>query len=694
MSRKYIVILIFLLSFGAQEGILWAQDAKLLKRADFMSVQMKEGNDKSIVAGSVDVYYWSTYEGGESDGNRQVVASNSKINVSFTNFQWEKLRWGLGRTQLVFQGSRFSRENPSFNLEKISNANQLVETDQSVFLPIATPSEPGKMEFIISPKLSSACANSITLKLKLYAIKRSGGDEAGALDKVTANDILIEIPFKVLPPKEEDEAAWQKVLALKEDIFEQTAAIQQYQANFGECGKYASQAVQYISANEAKVCQNLDKQSAESYLKLYQTLGWSGNCADEAQSMTGELKKEDFYQKALNTRRLSTICQYLNTYNRDPALAQQKQKVRDHLNRLVTARWRRYFGDERPEAEEDQTDCQRFINYLDRCPERVMDRYLNKYNLGKRWLARVCVRSADECESLWKSIQEQEPGEDLTRLQREYCDVCSQMNESERYWEVLREVKPKIVTLSESPTPTGTQMYSYQLSYVATPLQWVRAKQEQDGTIIQLDTLSQLQILYEDDSLITEKGKIILHFSAPDIIDIIMPEGLQGIFEFELADSLGKEISLSINTSLKPLYAEILSGNLEEEYRIKISIQGGDSLQANGKCGYRMILRNLDEPEISLPISFQDRPTDDTGAFTIDKETDLKSLPDGSYEIVIRDGRNDETHEVRPGQIIQIKHRGRIPSGMLKAGLSVILLLMVSWLSYANIRVARKAKKK
>ena len=100
MSWKYIVILIFLLSFWAQEGILWAQDAKLLKRADFMSVQMKEGNDKSIVAGSVDVYYWSTYEGGESDGIRQVVSSNSKINIALPIFNgknyvgdWAEHNW-------------------------------------------------------------------------------------------------------------------------------------------------------------------------------------------------------------------------------------------------------------------------------------------------------------------------------------------------------------------------------------------------------------------------------------------------------------------------------------------------------------------------------------------------------------------------------------------------------------------------
>lgn len=694
MNSKQIAIYCLFLSFLGQGGLLFAQDAKLLQTVRFSSIQMKEGNDKSVVEGSVDVYYWSTYENGEkAKGNALLIEPSSKINLSLTHFKWEKLRWGLGRTVLTFQGNRFARENPAFTLEKLTDGRQFVETDQSVFLPVETPTDPVKIEFIISPRISKACTTTIKLKLKLYAIKKTNVDESGTFDRVTEDDILIEIPFQVLPPTAEDELAWGKVKDLTDDIFGQTAALQQYLANFGECGKYASQASTGLMANEDRLCQQMDQTTAESYLRLYKKLGWKGSCVARAQSLTGSLKEADFYQNALKSKRLATICEYLGTFGADNAFADQTIEVQNHLNRLITRRWETQFGDQRPQAEEDRADCRQFLTYLDRCPARIMDTYINKYNAGKRWLARVCVRTADQCELLWQEMQSLSPGEKLTRLQREYCDACHQAQD-QRYWQILAEVKPKIVPLSVRASQPGTKAYSFQVSYIAPALQWQDAFQQKEDQYIPLDTLSQLQILRPQDSLKADNSKIQIRFASDDIIDMVIPAGIQGIFHFHFRDSLGKKIELYINTRLSPLQASLQEGGFESEYKIKVIIQGGDSLLANGKPGYRMILLNMDDPEVSYAFPFEERAADGAGIFLVDKEKDLGSLPDGLYEVIIRDGRNDETNEVRLRQAVAIKHGGRVSRRLLKAGLGVLLLLMVSWLSYANIRAAQKARKK
>lgn len=695
MNQKQIVILCLFLSLLGQGGLLFAQDAKLLKTVRFSSIQMKEGNDKSTVAGSVDVYYWSTFDKGEKgSGNTLLIEPESKISLSLSNFQWDKLRWGLGRTKLVFQGNRFARENPTFTLERLTDGSQFVETDQSVFLPTATASDPGKIELTISPRISKACTTAVKLKLKLYAIKGNNVDEGGTFDRVTAEDILIEILFSIRPPSAEDDLAWRNIIDLKEDIFGQTAAIQKYLSNFGECGKYADQASQGLMANEDRLCQQMDKGMAESYLSLYKKLGWKGSCVAKAQSLTGGLKEEDFYQKALQTKQLSRICEYLETFGEDPAFSNEAKRVTDHLNQLITKRWEIQFGDQRPQTEEDKTDCQKFLSYLDRCPTRIMDPYINKRNAGRRWLARVCVRAADQCELLWQKIQPLSAGESLTRLQRAYCETCYDAQDRTRYWEILHIVKPKIVPLTVPPSEEGTKTYSFQLGYIAAPLQWHKTIQLKEGEEIELDTLSQLQIHDTQDSIIADNGKIQIHFSSSDIIDIVMPSGIQGEFDFYFTDSLGKKIVLPINTRLRPLEAVMQEGGFEGEYKIKVEIVGGDSLLANGKPGYRMIFQHIDDPEISFAFPFEDRPADGVGVFMVDKEKDLDNLPDGLYEVIVRDARNDETHEVRLRNAVAIKHGGRIPTGILKVGLAVLLLLMVSWLSYANIRVAKKARKK
>lgn len=695
MNLRQIVICCLCLSSLGQGSRLFAQAAKLLQTVGFSSIQMKEGNDKSIVDGSVDVYYWSTYVDGErTDRNKLNIESKTKINISLSNFQWDKLRWGLGRTVLAFQGNRFARENPAFRLEKLTDGSQFVETDQSVFLPVSSASDPGKIELIISPRISKSCTTDVRLKLKLYAIKKSDVEVDGTFDRVTTEDIIIEIPFRILPPTLEDQLAWQQVIDLESDIFGQTAAIQQYLSNFGECGKYAALAAQTLMANEDRLCQEMDESTAKSYLQLYKKLGWKGSCVSRAESLTGGLKAEDFYQKALTSKQLSRICEYLGTYGQDPAFSKESRRVTDHLNRLITRRWEIQFGDQRPRAEEDRQDCKQFLNYLDQCPARIMDAYISKWNAGKRWLARVCVRTADACELLWQDMQSLPEGEGLTRLQREYCDACHDAEDQSRYWQVLAVVKPRIIPLSLPPSQPGTKTYSFQLGYFAPPLRWQQSTQQKEGETVELDTLNQLQILRGQDAEVVDNGKIQIRFSSPDVIDIVMPSGIQGEFDFHFRDSLGKNMVIAINTRLRPLEAMLQEGGFESETRMKVEITGGDSLLANGKSGYRLIFQHVDDPEISFAFPFENKPADGAGRFSVDKEKDLGSLPDGVYEVIVRDARNDEIHEVRLRQAISIKHGGRIPMDFLKIGLSFVLLLMVSWLSYANVRVAQKARKK
>ncbi len=695
MTSKQIGILWLLLFLWGQGPLLFAQDAKRLKTVRFLSMEMKEGNDKSVVEGSVDVYFWSTYsESEKEDEGNQLIGSEDKINISLTNFQWEKLRWGLGRTVLTFQGNRFSRENPAFKLEQLSDGNRIVETDQSVFLPIATPSDPGKIEFLISPQISKTCTTNLTLRLKLYAIKKNNVDEPGELERITPKDILIEIPFNVLPPTKGDDLAWEKVTDLSEDIFGQTAAIQNYLANFGECGKYARQANESLMANEDRLCQELDESTAESYLRLYKKLGWKGSCVSKAKTLSGSLKEEDFFTEALISNQLPGLCEFLGTYDQVADRASEVRQIQLRLNKLIGFRWEAQFDDRRPDAEEDRASCTRFLSYLDQCPARIMDAYIDKENARRRWLARLCVRTADQCEMLWREIESLPEGEKRTRIQREYCDACFQSKDQLRYLEVLKEVKTKITPLNSLSTRQGRRSYSFQLSYFAPPLLWVAATQEKKDALLELSSPNQLLIIYPGDSIPEDEGNIQIRISQENTLDILIPSGIQGIFHLTFIDSLGKNIFLDINTYIKPLEAQVVEGWFEGEYRIKMRISGGDSLLANGKGAYRLIFQQLDDPEISFAFPFENDPPDGAGIFVVDKEKKLGSLPDGLYEVIVRDGRNDEMHELRLGQPIAIKHGGRIPTDLLKTALAVVLLLMVSWLTYANIHVARKVRKR
>ena len=695
MTAKLNPIGVFLLLLLGQSSFSYGQSAKLLQTVSFTSVEMKEGNPNSVVKGSVDVHYWSTFNSKTTQASNQLLLQSDDIfNLSLSNFKWEKVRWGLGRTQIAFQGNRFPRENPTFRLNKLSDGSQFVETDQSVFLDFST-SAPQKIEFQISPRLTKACSTAVKLKLKLYVIKKNNAaNEDGKFERVTQEDILVEIPFTILPPNDEDEAAWKKGETLQSDIFAQTAALQQYLATFGDCGKYTSQATDLMMKNEDRLCQTLDAQTAESYLELYQKLGWEGQCVSKANSILGTLNEEDFFQKALNNNQLADICDYLSTYGDDPNYEDRLKQLATHLNEIIAGRWEAQFGSTKPQAERDKDDCHRFLAFLNVCSNSIMEKYIDKRNARYRWLARLCVRSADRCELLWQELRQVGFGEKRTRMQREYCDACFQKGKNPRYWEVLAEVKPKIVPLQEDSVWPGYKNYSFQLSYFAPRLDWLSASQWKAGEESLLDTLSQIALLASNQLQAEDEGKILIYFDGYDIVNFAVPTGLAGEFSFLFVDSLGKIIDLNINTSLNPLRAELLEGWFEGEYRIKLTILGGDSLLDNGQLAYRLIFQHLDDPEISFAYALSETLPDEDGIYVVDKSQALAHLAEGQYELTIRDGRNDETHEVRIRQALAIKHGGIISRSFLKIGLASILFLLVLWLAYANIRVAQKAKKK
>ncbi len=708
MSLNYFIRILGFIWIGIVPTVVCAQ---LSMTIPFESIGLGKKKDH-VIKGSIDVEIYQTKRTGKQIPKGLVITQDDQISIVLSNFRWDKYgRKEIKESVMDLQGSRFDRENEDFRLEKMTlrdpnkDNTTTLPINQSVFLDHQRAKKaPGTIQMEIVPNILSNCQLKATLALRLRVIniadvQKSREESAEIATLTKKSSIAIRIPVWILPATDDtqENEMWQAAQDETTDIFAQTELAWQYLNKYDDCGRFSAQAAQLVRANEDNVCAVLDKLGASKYLQAIKDKkwGWQGSCSDKANSILGRMKEEEVFNNAMNSKGLSVLCDYLELNGKDAALTQNVSSVSDELNTRIANKWQSLFQRLQPRGETDRRECRQFLSYLNTCQSTILTTYINDSNKEKKGTASVCARAPSPCEILWNEISQLRNNESDTEVlngkYREYLDKCT--GNASRYEEILSLVKPKLSQRNQDVDMFGGKMYHFDLNYYKPSLSLTSAIHHKEGGQIPLNTDEHIQLLRQTADAIAPE-KIRIDFSVEKEIKLFFPPDLKGEFSFEFQDAFGKTIPLSINTSLNPLEANLIPSE-EDDKSLRFYITGGDSLDDHDSIAYTLIFQQIGGPAaIPFPVSLKNLTPDSESQYILNKEEYLSGLPDGQYQVTVRDHRNDEAHQVELQERITLSQGSSVSPVFLKSGLLITLLLMVTWLTYANIQSAKSAKKK